>query len=70
MRFVFRENEGLRLEVPGEPPQIARRIDRYTKRPRWFWQPAEEVEIWQLDDGRQVRASRRERSADWQLRWR
>ena len=60
----------MQLEIPGELPQPARRVDRYTKSPRWFWQVAEEVEIWQLADGRQVRASRRERSADWQLRWR
>lgn len=44
-----------------EAAQSARRIDRYTKPPRWCWQ---------LGDGRQVRASRRSRAADWPLRWR
>lgn len=64
------DSEGARLEMPGEAAQPARRVDRYTKPPRWFWQEAEEVEIWQLADGRQVRASRQGRTTDWQLRWR
>ncbi|WP_043801609.1 hypothetical protein [Deinococcus gobiensis] len=70
MRLVFTANEEPRVELPGEQAQPARRIDRYTKPPRWFWQSAEEVEIWQLADGRQVRASRHSQAADWELRWR
>ncbi|AFD27235.1 hypothetical protein [Deinococcus gobiensis] len=58
------------LNLPGTAESTeVQRVDCYTKPARWFWQTLEEVEIWALPDGRQVRASRRG-GEGWLLAWR
>lgn len=61
--------QGLLLLPDTAESTEVQRVDFYTKPARWFWQGFEEVEIWALPDGRQVRASRRS-GQGWQLVWR
>lgn len=46
-----------------------RHVDTYSHPARWFWQVNEEVEIWTLPDGRQLRAARRGEE-EWRITWR
>lgn len=62
--------QGLLLLPETTESTEVQRVDCYTKPARWFWQTPEEVEIWALPDGRQVRASRRQGSQSWMLAWR
>lgn len=57
------------LTLGIQDEQVAvRRVDRYAQCGWWPWYAAEEVEIWALPDGRQVRVIRKG-SWEWQYTW-
>lgn len=69
MIVVRHSGSRVELEVDGQPLHLCRRADRYIKPRRWR-RPREEVEIWALEDGREVRLSRVHHTQPWQARWR
>ena len=69
MNVIKHNDSGVELEVNGEILRGVRRIDRYTKPGKWR-RPMEEVEIWCLEDGRQVRISRMGSQQARTARWR
>ncbi|SMB89220.1 hypothetical protein SAMN00790413_00316 [Deinococcus hopiensis KR-140] len=68
MRLVRANDAGVELEVDGEVLWSTYRIDRYVKPKSWL-RPREEVEIWEMANGRQLRLSRVHSSQPWTLRW-
>ncbi|SMB91190.1 hypothetical protein SAMN00790413_01898 [Deinococcus hopiensis KR-140] len=69
MEILQYSDFGLELSVGGETVRATRRVDRYTKPGKWL-KPTEYVEIWELEDGRQVRVSRGGKDIRWSVRWR
>ncbi|UQN05435.1 hypothetical protein [Deinococcus sp. QL22] len=72
MRLVQLRSGIQLVGIVGEPSQPACCTERYIEPARWFFQARQEVEIWTLADGRQIRASRvrpTDEWMDWTLRW-
>ena len=69
MNVIKHNDSGVELEVNGEILRGVRRIDRYVKPGKWR-RPSEQVEIWCLEDGREVRLSCISSAQGWTARWR
>ncbi|SMB93133.1 hypothetical protein [Deinococcus hopiensis] len=69
MKLIQVSDVGVELEMNGEALRAARRVDRYVKPGKWL-RPSEYVEIWRLEDGREVRVSRVHGTSEWKARWR
>lgn len=66
--FLDRLNRTQGLIYLNDCSVEVRRVDTYGIPARWFWQTLEEVEVWELVDGRRVKASRRG-EGDWKVTW-
>ncbi|WP_084046499.1 hypothetical protein [Deinococcus hopiensis] len=69
MEVVQYSEVALALQVNGETVRTYRRTDWYVK-PGTGRKPDEHVEIWCLQDGREVLLSRRGTAGGWTARWR
>ncbi|SMB86471.1 hypothetical protein SAMN00790413_03823 [Deinococcus hopiensis KR-140] len=69
MNVTRYSESGVELEVNGETLRATRRVDRYVEPGKWL-RPSEYVEIWCLEDGREVRISCMGNAQTWTARYR